>query len=75
MSKLQKAKEIIEEYANDAPCGIFDTRNFVGDTMREIYNDGELHIDICYHYQYFEVFGLSDIEFEELEKHYDALNV
>lgn len=32
-----------------------------------------LEIDVCYYYSYFEVFGLSDAEFEELEKYYDSL--
>ena len=38
--------------------------------MEEIfYNDG-LKIDICRLWKYFEVFGLSDDEFKELEKFY-----
>ena len=41
--------------------------------MDTIYEDEELTIDICYGYMYFEVFGLSDEEFEELEKYYYSL--
>ena len=29
------------------------------------------YVDICYHYSYFEVFGLSPDEFDELCKYYD----
>lgn len=69
MTKLEKAKEIIKE--NYVPCGIFCSRNIAGDPMNTIYDDGELQIDICYYYEYFEVFGLSDDEFTVLEKYYD----
>ena len=53
-------------------CGIFNTRNIVGDSMEEIFNNDGLKIDICRSWKYFEVFGLSDDEFKELKKFYDA---
>ncbi len=70
MSNLEKAKEVIKEYYYYADCGIFSTRNIVGDPMETIYNDNGLTIDICYEYSYYEVFGLSDEEFKELCKYY-----
>lgn len=73
MSKLDKAKEIVKRYYNEARCGIFDTRNTVGDHMDSLYEDSDIIIDICRSYEYFEVFGLSDEEFSELEKFYDNL--
>lgn len=73
MSNLEKAKKVIKEYYRRADCGIFDSRNTVGDMMTTIYSDGNLTIDICYGYSYFEVFGLSDEEFEELHKYYNTL--
>lgn len=75
MTKLEKAKEIIKEHFKDADCGIFDNRNWVGDWMTNIYNDNGLAIDICYGYSYFEVFGLSDEEFNDLVKYYNSLTV
>ena len=60
MSKLEKAKEIIKENIEDGNCGIFDSRNWAGDPMDTIYDEDGLTIDICYNYEYFEVFGLSD---------------
>ena len=42
--------------------------------MTTIYKDNELTIDICYHYSYFEVFGLSKADFSELEKFYNTLD-
>lgn len=73
MTNLEKAKQIIKEYYHYANCGIYDCRNVVGDPMTQIYGDGDLFIDICYYYSYFEVFGLSNDEFQELEKFYDSL--
>lgn len=73
MTKLEKAKEIIKEYYKDGDCGIYDSRNIVGDWMTNIYNDGDLAIDICYSYSYFEVFGLSNKDFTKLEKYYNKL--
>ena len=64
MSKLEKAKMVIKEHY--VPCGIFSTRNLVGDPTDSIYSDDELQIDICYYYEYFEVFGLSDDEFSTI---------
>ena len=74
MSNLEIAKGIIKEYYSFAKCGIFNTRNLVGDDeMGRIYKSEGLTIDICYSYAYFEVFGLSNTEFRELEKYYDSL--
>lgn len=73
MSNLEKAKAVVKAYYRFAYCGIFDTRNIVGDETLTIYEGNGLTIDICFNYSYFEVFGLSDVEFEELEKYYDSL--
>jgi hypothetical protein len=74
MNKLDIAKDIIKEFYFLADCGIYDTRNIVGDRMTTIYEDDELTIDICYDYSYFEVFGLSKTDFNELEKFYNTLD-
>jgi len=42
--------------------------------MTTIYQDDELTVDICYHYSYFEVFGLSKDDFNELKNLYYTLN-
>ena len=71
MSNVEKAKEIIKN--NFVPCGIYDCRNWAGDPMSTIYDDDGLRIDICYSYEYFEVFGLTHAEFHELETYYRKL--
>lgn len=73
MTKLDIAKEIIKEHYKEADCGLYDTRNIVGDWMTTIYKDDSLTIDICYNYSYFEVFGLSNKDFEELLTFYNSL--
>ena len=73
MNKLEIAKNIIEENYKYANCGIFDCENTVGDIMTTIYDEDGLHIYICYRWCYFEVFGLTSKEFEELEEYYEDL--
>ncbi len=73
MTKLEKAKSIIKENIHNAPCGIFNTRNNVNDSMVNLYTGDGLVIDICYSWMYFEVFGLLKDEFRELENYYDEL--
>lgn len=70
-NKLEKAKQIIDQYYDRAPHGIFDCKNWGGDDMYTVYASDGLIIDICYRYGYFEVFGLSQDEFLELEKYYN----
>lgn len=70
-SKLDIAKEIIDKLVSIADCGIFDSRNLVGDPMATVYDANGLTIDVCYRYSYFEVFGLSAEEFKRLEKYYN----
>lgn len=70
MNKLDEAKKVIEEYYDKADCGIFDCRNIAGDSMSIIYQKDGLTIEICYHWAYFEVFGLTPTEFEELANFY-----
>lgn len=69
--KLEKAKQIIDQYYNKARCGIFDCKGWGGEDMYTIYASDGLAIDICYRHEYFEVCGLSEDEFLELEKYYN----
>ena len=73
MTKLEIAKKVIYEHYDSARLGIFDCRNDVGDEMINIYDKDGLSIDICYYHEYFEVFGLSQAEFEELEIYYNSI--
>lgn len=72
---LDMAKMVIKENIANATCGIFHTRNTCGDPMEPlflgVYIDKGVRIDICRGYAYFEVFGLSEEDFAELEKFYE----
>lgn len=70
---VEKVKEVIENNIEDALCGIFDCRNIVGDPMETIYDEGGVIIDICRNWEYFEVFGLTNKEFAEIESFYEDL--
>ena len=72
-SMLDRAKKVIKQYISFAMCGIFDTRNWAGDDMATIYAKDGLTVDICYDCEYFEVFGLSMSEFQQLEDFYETL--
>ena len=74
MNKLEKSKAIIKKYFKYGDCGIYNSRNTIGDHMINLYDDGDLAIDICYNYSYFEVFGLSYKEFTDLKKYYNTLS-
>ena len=72
-NNLGIAKMIIRKHFTEADCGIFNCGNVVGDPMENLYEKNGLSIDICRDWQYFEVFGLSIVEFKELEKYYERL--
>lgn len=72
--KMEIAKRIIKENIRYAEYGIFSTRNTVGDPIDRIYSKDGLIIDICYRYCYFEVFGLSDDEFDKLKRFYKKIS-
>jgi len=73
MSRLEKAKKVIKENIKDAEFGIFHSRNIANDIMINIYAEDGVYIDICYDYEYFEVFGLTEEEFNKLEWYYSDL--
>ena len=72
MTNLEKAKKIIKKF-KIANCGIFDSRNFMGDRMVNVYRDDQIEVNVCYEYKYLEVFGLTDEEFVELAEYYKNL--
>lgn len=70
---FEKAKEVIQEHFSDGNCGIFNSRNLVGDRMTTLYREDELQVDICYGWAYFEVFGLKHDEWLALAQFYEEL--
>ena len=70
---IEKVKEVIENNIEDALYGIFDCRNAVGDPMETIYDEAGVRIELCSKREYFEVFGLTNEEFSEVEYFYEDL--
>lgn len=68
-----KINRLITFLKEEFPDGIqmFDTRNLVGDPMSNIYLEDGIKVDYCYYYEYIEIFGLSE---EEFEKVYNEVN-
>lgn len=73
-SRIDKVKNVIRDNYIDAPCGLFFTLNLVGDPMLTLWEEDGVTIDICYNYEYFEVFGLTDEEENELLAFYNSMN-
>ena len=71
MNKIDKLKIFLQEnYPNEQA---FNTRNIVGDSMAIVYNEDGIIVDYCYEYEYIEIFGLTDVEFENLIDDYGML--
>lgn len=47
---------------------MFDTPNIVGDLMLRIYKKDDITVLFAPEYNYIEIFGISDEEFERVEK-------
>lgn len=65
---MTKAVEKVKEIIKNNIC-----RNIVGDQMETIYDEAGVRIEICRDWGYFEVFGLTDEEFAEVESFYGDL--
>ena len=44
----------------------FDCRGIAGDSMTTIYNSDGITVDFCHYYDYLEIFGLTDEQYESL---------
>ena len=44
----------------------FSTRNIAGDSMTTIYDSDGITVDFCQQYNYLEVFGLTDEQYQSL---------
>lgn len=73
IEEFKKVKQIIKNLYLQASCGIFKTRNWCGDLTVNIFSGKYYEVDICYQWEYFEVFGTTDEEWDELERLYEEL--
>jgi len=66
-------KSIIKHNYSEGDCGLFFTPNIAGDYMERLYDGDGVIVKICRHWSYFEVFGLTADEENELKKYYHSL--
>lgn len=71
--ELNKCLDLIKEKYDDAECGMFFTRNIVGDLTKTIFSGQFFTLDICYEWAYFEMFGCTEVERNTVECVYKTL--
>lgn len=65
--RVKKLVEFIKEN-NLVGMQTFNTRNVVGDPLFTIYWKDGITLDHCYRYDYLELFGLTDEEYNSLSE-------
>lgn len=65
---ISEVKQLVEKYVLDENiyCGMFFTRNIVGDIMSTVFDKEGVTVDICFNWAYFEIFGLTKDEEKEI---------
>lgn len=64
MNKIDKLKKFLQE--NYPNIQAFDTRNFSGSPMENVYDEDGIKVDYCERYDYIEIFGLTERVFQSL---------
>ena len=72
---MSEVMGVLNSNFDGGDCGLFFTRNLVGDPMINIYDDGVVSVYICRAYGYFEVFGLTEAQQTALKKYYNCLRL
>lgn len=64
MNKIQDLKNFLQK--NYPNIQAFNTKNIAGDSMECVYNKNGIVVDYCYYWNYIEIFGLTEKQFENL---------
>lgn len=64
MSKITKLKSFLQKTVPGIQ--VFDTPNWAGDPMKKIYDKDGITVLHCEYWDYIEIFGLTDRQFESL---------
>lgn len=62
--QIEKLKRFLQE--NYPNIQAFNTRNICGDYMVTVYNEDGIAVDYAPEYEYIEIFGLTEKEFNDL---------
>jgi len=70
--EFEKVKGLIKEKIEkeDITLGLYFTRNIIGDSMTTVFSGDFFDVDVCFWYQYFEVFGCTPSEEKSLVEFY-----
>lgn len=72
-NRVAEIKDVIRTYYSQARCGCFFCHNHAGNTLQTVYNSNGIQVDVCYGWEYFEIFGLNEAEEKEVEDYYYTL--
>lgn len=64
MNKIDKLKNFLQKRFPNAQA--FNTRNWTGDTMINVYNEDGIQVDYAPDYDYIEIFGITKSQFDKL---------
>lgn len=64
MNKIDKLKNFLQK--NYPNIQAFNTRNLAGDYLENVYDEDGIEVDYCEYWNYIEIFGLTNKEFEDL---------
>lgn len=70
---LEKIKSIIKENYSCGKLGLYFCSGSPYDSKSILYNNNGVVVKICYYYEYFEVFGLTNNQAKELLEFYNNL--
>lgn len=73
MTLPEEIKAVLLANITDVPFGIYNEHRPTGDDTYRLFERGGAIVNIYYTYEYFEVLGLSDDAFDEIEEYYDAI--
>lgn len=65
MNRLDNLKKVLVEEELEGKQ-VFNTRNILGDPMMNVYDQDGIQVDVCYGYDYVEIFGLTNDEWKEI---------
>lgn len=67
MKRAETIKKLKIFLQNNYPnCQAFDCENTAGDEMNLVYEDGDIEVWYCEYWDYLEIFGLTDKEYDGL---------
>lgn len=64
MDKIKKLKIFLQK--NYPNIQAFNTRNIVGDKLTTVYKEDNITVDYCSFWDYIEIFGLTNKQFDKL---------